>query len=61
MLCGVDGVPLVYIIRENEDSKEGTFNDSFAQECIDKCKLTGQEFAEDAKYVHNIIQSFFCW
>jgi hypothetical protein len=23
-----------------------------------KCKLTGQEFAEDSKYVHNIIQSF---
>jgi hypothetical protein len=57
MLYGVNGVPLVYVIRENEDLEEGKIYTNFTHECIEKCKLTGQEFAEDAKYVHNIIQS----
>jgi hypothetical protein len=57
MLYGVNGVPLVYVIRENEEPEEGKSYSSFTQECIEKCRLTGQEFNEDAKYVHNIIQS----
>ena len=57
MLYGVNGVPLVYVIRENEEPEEGKIYANFTQECIERCKLTGQEFAEDSKYVHNIIQS----
>jgi hypothetical protein len=47
MLHGVNGVPLVYV---------RAVYDSFTQQCIDNCELTGQEFAEAAKYVHTIIQ-----
>jgi hypothetical protein len=57
MLYGVNGFPLVYVIRENEEPEEGKTYANFTQECIEKCKLTGQEFAEDSKYLHNIIQS----
>jgi hypothetical protein len=57
MLYGVNGVPLVYVIRKNEVPEERKIYANFTQECIEKCKLTGQEFAEDSKYVHNIIQS----
>jgi hypothetical protein len=57
MLYGVNGVPLVYVIREKEEPEEGKSYANFTQECIEKCKLNGQEFAEDYKYVHNIIQS----
>jgi hypothetical protein len=47
MLYGINGVPLVYVIRENEEQEEGKTYASFTQECIERCKLTGQEFAED--------------
>jgi hypothetical protein len=53
---GVNGVTLVYVIHENEEP-EGKTNASITQDCIEKSKLTGQEFAEDSKYVQNIIQS----
>jgi hypothetical protein len=53
---GVNGVPLVYVIHENEEPEGKTYA-SITQDCIEKCKLTGQEFAEDSKYVQNIIQS----
>jgi 3-methyladenine DNA glycosylase/8-oxoguanine DNA glycosylase len=57
MLYGVNGVPLVYVIRKDERPEEGKTYDNFTQESIEKCKLSGQEFVEDAKYVHNIIQA----
>jgi hypothetical protein len=57
MLYGVNGVPPVYVIRENEEPEERKTSANFTQECIEKCKLTGQELAEGSKYVHNIIQS----
>jgi hypothetical protein len=58
MLYCVNCVRLVNVISENEDPEEGNYAD-FTQECIEPCKLTGQEFAEDLKHVHNIIQSLF--
>jgi hypothetical protein len=57
MLHVFNGVPLVYFICENEEPKEGTVYDSFIQEHIDNCKVTGQEFAEDTNYAHYVIQS----
>jgi hypothetical protein len=47
MLYGVHVVPLVYVIRENDDPEEGKTYATFTQECIEKSKLTGQEFTED--------------
>jgi hypothetical protein len=57
MLYGVNGVPLVYVIRKNEVPEEMKIYANFTQEYIEKCKLTGQEFAEDSIYVHKIIQA----
>jgi hypothetical protein len=37
MLYGVNGVPLVYVIRENEEPEEGKNYANFTQECIEKC------------------------
>jgi hypothetical protein len=54
---GVNGVPLVYVFREKEEPEEGKTYASFTHECIEKCRLNGQEFTEDSKYVHNVIQS----
>jgi hypothetical protein len=51
MLYGVNGVPLVYVIREDEEPEEGKTYVNFTQECIEKYKLTGQEFNEDSKFV----------
>jgi hypothetical protein len=55
MLYDINGVTLVYVIRENEQPGEEKTYANFTQEFIEKCTLTGQEFAEDSKYVHNII------
>jgi hypothetical protein len=35
--------------REGRQDVHNIIRDSYAQECIDQCKLTGQEFAEDDK------------
>jgi hypothetical protein len=48
MLYGVNGVPLVYLVRGNEEPEQGKTYTKFTQECIENCKLTGQEFAEDS-------------
>jgi hypothetical protein len=41
MLYGDNGVPLVYVSRENEQPEEGKTYANLTQECIEKCKLTG--------------------
>jgi hypothetical protein len=48
MLYGVNGVTLVYVIRVNEEPEEGKTYANLTEECIEKCKLTGQEFTEDS-------------
>jgi hypothetical protein len=51
---GVNGVPLAYVIRE-EDHVDGTVYPSFVEECVARARLDGTEFAEDARTVHQII------
>jgi hypothetical protein len=53
---GVNGVPLAYVIRE-EEHEAGTVYPSFVEECIARARLDGTEFAEDSRTVHQIIQS----
>jgi hypothetical protein len=58
MIFGVNGIPLVYVIREHvETPNPQEAYESFTQECIAKCRLEGPEFVEDSKHVHQIIQS----
>jgi hypothetical protein len=44
-------------VTKKYQKKEEKVYTSFSQEYNEKCQLTGQEFAEDAMYVLNIIQS----
>jgi hypothetical protein len=48
------GVPLVYVILENEKPEEGKVYTNSTQECLEKCKLTGQELDEDSPIAN-------CW
>ena len=51
---GVSGVPLSYIIRENDDP-EPVDHQTYEEKCISNAPLSGPNFEADAKRVHNII------
>jgi len=56
-LLGVNGVPLLYVIREKEEAKlEG--HNTFVQKCIACAPLTGPHFEADARKVHQLATSF---
>jgi hypothetical protein len=57
ILTGVQGVPLVYVIRQREAPDADQTFDSFVAESIAKCPLTGPRFEADARQVHHIIAS----
>ena len=56
ILEGVNGVPLVYVIRE-EQHEVGDVYTSFVEECIGRARLQGPEFEADARSVHQTLQS----
>jgi hypothetical protein len=60
ILQGVLGVPLVYVIREDDtvDQDPERVFDTFTEECIAKCPLTGPSFEADARTVHQLIESY---
>ena len=58
ILIGVQGVPLLYVIREVEDPPEDAVYDNFTEMCIARCPLTGPKFEADARKVHQIIVSY---
>lgn len=55
---GVHGVPLSYVIRENEEPDEDEEFDTFMEECVAKCPLEGPKFEADARTVHQFITSY---
>jgi hypothetical protein len=56
ILHGVNGVPLCYVIRE-EEHKEGDIYPAFVDQCTARAKLEGPEFEADTRTVHQILQS----
>ena len=56
ILQGVNGVPLCYVIREDEHQDGDTYP-SFVDQCIIRARLQGPEFEADARTVHQILQS----
>jgi hypothetical protein len=54
---GVNGVPLVYVIREKEEAESEGHN-TFLQKCIVCAPLTGPHFEADARNVHQLATSF---
>ena len=58
ILYGAYGVPLAYVIREDEDPPDDAEYDNFNEQCIACCPLEGPKFESDARKVHQIISSF---
>lgn len=56
ILVGVNGVPLIYVIREDE-ADPTTEYDTFIEETIAKARLVGPEFEADSLQVHQIIRA----
>ena len=54
---GVSGVPLSYVIREKEIADGDKDYDSFNEEAIACCQLSGPTFQADARKVHQLIKS----
>ena len=58
-IIGVSGVPLSYVIREKETPDAGAAEyNSFNEQAIACCPLTGPTFQADARKVHQLIKSF---
>jgi len=56
-LLSVNGVPLLYVIREKEEAEPEGHN-TFVQKCIACAPLTGPHFEADARKVHQLATSF---
>jgi hypothetical protein len=56
-LLGVNGVPLLYVIREKEEAEPEGHN-TFVQKGIACAPLTGLHFEADARKVHQLATSF---
>ena len=57
-ILGVTGVPLSYVLRENEEPDyDGTF-ESFNERAIACSPLTGPSFQADSRKVHQLLKSF---
>ena len=54
-LYGAYGVPLAYIIREDEDPPDDAEYGNFNKQCIACCPLEGPKFESNARKVHQII------
>jgi len=54
---GVNGVPLLYVIREKEEAEPEGHN-TFVQKCIACAPLAGPHFKADARKVHQLATSF---
>jgi hypothetical protein len=60
MIPGVRSVPLSYVIRENPEPQNGNIDwktDNFLALSVDCAPLTGMDFDDDARQVHQIIKS----
>ena len=56
---GVNGIPLSYVVRENEAPIAGASYGSFNEKAIACAPLTGDVFQADARKVHQLIKSCF--
>lgn len=59
ILQGVIGVPLAYVVREDDPNPDpDRVFGTFTEECIAKCPLIGPSFEADARTVHQLIESY---
>ena len=55
---GVDGVPLSYVIRAEDEADRVTMFHDFADKCVACAPLTGPAFDADKRTVHQFMVSF---
>jgi hypothetical protein len=55
---GLNGVPLAYVCRENDEPLNGTPKEDFIDDYIDNAPLNGEAFTRDASEVHTYIVNF---
>jgi hypothetical protein len=58
LLMGTNGVPLNYVVRENEVAPLGVTLNNYEEECHALAPLTGDYFEADARRVHQIIKTY---
>ncbi|KAI2500072.1 hypothetical protein MHU86_14399 [Fragilaria crotonensis] len=58
VIPGVSGIPLSYIVRDEEFPAEGLIYANFNDRMINRAPLTGQYYIADARRVHNLLVGF---
>jgi hypothetical protein len=57
-LPGVEGIPLSYVVREQETPEPGTEYGSFNEQAVACAPLVGPTFQADSCKVHQLLKSF---
>ena len=58
IIPGVSGIPLSYIVREQDEPNPGMEYLTFNERMVHRAPLTGQYFIADARRVHNLLVGF---
>ena len=58
VIPGVSGIPLSYIVRDEEFPAEGLLYATFNDRMVNRAPLTGQYYIADARCVHNLLVGF---
>lgn len=58
VIPGVNGIPLSYVVREQEIPTPGTEYATFNERMLNRAPLTGQYFVADTRRVHNLLTGF---
>ena len=58
VIPGISGIPLAYIVREQEEPNEDSIYATFNERVIKRAPLRGQYYIANAKRVHNLLVGF---
>ncbi|KAI2496262.1 hypothetical protein MHU86_18266 [Fragilaria crotonensis] len=58
VIPGVSGIPLAYIVREEEEPEDNFIYATFNERVIKRAPLRGQYYIADARRVHNLLVGF---
>jgi len=58
VIPGINGVPLSYVVREEEEPEYGAVYPTYQQRCIARAPLADAVYIADTRRVHNILRNF---
>ena len=58
VIPGVNGIPLSYVVREDENPAENVTYETFNERMIHRAPLAGQYYIADARRVHNLLLGY---